>query len=321
MNNRQALAELQKATITTATSTDALIDPVQANRLIWRLKERTALGGLIRTQPVRAPSGEINKAYTAARIIRSATENADDGYRVGATFTSIPFATRKVRLPWEVTEDVFHENIVGQELESQLEDQMIQQWALDIEDLELNGDTADAGADAAFLNINDGILKMIAAGGSGAHRVNGATIDAGVFGHDHIFEAYEALPNRYRIQGNLKLMMSPNRSLSWQRYLVDRPSGGSLADTILVSGGNVGSPLGRAPIVEVPAMPDNRVLLMDPRNIVRVVSWEIRRRRVTGETDMELAAKDKRFYIFFLKLDVIIEEMDAITDIYGLVAP
>ena len=321
MNNRQALAELQKATITTATSADGLLDPTQANRLIWRLKEQTALGSLIRTQPVRAPSGEINKAYTAARIIRAATENADDGYRVGATFTSIPFTTKKIRLPWEVTEDVFHENIVGQELEGQLEDQMTSQWALDLEDLELNGDTADVSADSAFLTINDGALKMIAAGGSGAHRINGATIDSGVLGHDHIFEAYEGMPNRYRNQGGLKLLMSPNRSLSWQRYLVDRESGGSLADTILVTGGNVGTPLGRAPIVEVPAMPDSRILLMDPRNMVRVVSWEIRRRKVTGETDMELAAKDKRFYIFFLKLDLIIEEMDAIVDIYGLAAP
>jgi HK97 family phage major capsid protein len=321
VDNRLALAELQKATITTATSTDALLDPQQANRLIWKLKEQTALGGQIRTQPVRAPAGEINKAFTAARIIRAATENADDGYRVGATFTSIPYVTRKIRLPWEVTEDVFHENIVGEQLEAQLEDQMTQQWALDVEDLELNGDTADVSPDAAFLTINDGILKMIAAGGSGAHRVNGAAIDAGAFSHDHLFEAYEAMPNRYRRQGGLKLLMSPNRSLSWQRYLVDRPSGGTLADTIMVSGGNVGTPLGRAPIVEVPAMPDNRVLLMDPRNIVRVVSWEVRRRRVTGETDMELAAKDKRFYIFFLKLDVLIEEMDAVVDVYGLVAP
>jgi HK97 family phage major capsid protein len=321
VNNRQALAELQKATITTATSTDALLDAQQSNRLIWRLKEQTALGGLIRTQPVRAPSGEINKAYTAARIIRAATENADDGYRVGATFTSAPYTTKKIRLPWEVTEDVFHENIVGEQLEAQLEDQMTQQWALDIEDLELNGDTADVGADAAFLTINDGILKLIAAGGSGAHRIDGSTINAGVFSHDHIFEAYEAMPNRYRNRGGLRLLMSPNESLAWQRYLVDRESGGSLADTIITTGGAVSQPLGRAPIVEVPAMPDGRILLMDPRNIVRVVSWEVRRRRVTGETDMELAAKDKRFYVFFLKLDVIIEEMDAIVDIHTLDAP
>ena len=88
-----------------------------------------------------------------------------------------------------------------------------------------------------------------------------------------------------------------------------------------MSGGNVGQPLGRAPILEVPAMPDSRFLLIDPRNIVRVVSWQIRRRKVTGATDMELAAKDKRFYVFFLKLDVIIEEMAAVVDVYGLTAP
>ena len=68
----------------------------------------------------------------------------------------------------------------------------------------------------------------------------------------------------------------------------------------------------------MPTLPDSVVLLADPRNFVRVVSWQIRRRKVTGDTDAELAAKDKRFYIFFLKHDIIIEEPDAVVRIHTL---
>jgi hypothetical protein len=54
---------------------------------------------------------------------------------------------------------------------------------------------------------------------------------------------------------------------------------------------------------------------------VRVISWEIRKRKVTGETDAELAALDKRFYIYFLKHDVIVEETDAVVRIHTLDPP
>jgi len=62
------------------------------------------------------------------------------------------------------------------------------------------------------------------------------------------------------------------------------------------------------------------VVLADPRNFHRVISWQVRRRSVTGATDAELAAKDKRFYIFFIKHDVIIEETDAVVRMHSLTA-
>ena len=68
----------------------------------------------------------------------------------------------------------------------------------------------------------------------------------------------------------------------------------------------------------MPSFPDDRILLVNPKNIVRVVSWQIRKRKVTGETDWELATRDKRGYIFFLKHDLILEEPDAVVDIHTL---
>lgn len=319
MDRRQAIA---KATITTSTVTNGLLAPEQAKEFMVKIKEKTALAGKMRMVMKKASSGELDKLSTAARIIRRATENADDGYRVGASFGQVGYTTVKVRLPWEITEDTLHENIEGEGFESTMTNEMTQQFALDLEDLEINGDTgAGAGPDQAFLQINDGILKVLAtdlAGDELAHHVDGSTIQSGVISIEHYFAALDALPNRYRaaLAGKLVWLMSPTKKLQWWESLALRT--GIAADALFNgSTGPAEKPLG-IPIVEVPSMPDTQVLLCDPRNLVRIISWDIRKRKVTGETDAQLAALDKRLYIWFLKHDVIIEELDALVNIHTL---
>ena len=141
------------------------------------------------------------------------------------------------------------------------------------------------------------------------------------------------MPNKYRGRGDLVWLMSPNRSVSWWEHLSDRNTN---AGDDLLSGNSNGSggraargPLG-VPILGktsadsglfipgIPQWPDSTIVLASPRNFVRVVSWQIRKRRVTGETDAQLAALDKRFFVFHVKSDVIVEEMDAVVRIHSL---
>jgi hypothetical protein len=314
MNRRQALL---KATLTTSDVGTGLLDAQQSTAFLRKLKENTSLANEMRQEIRTNDQGEFNKIATGARIIRGAPENADDGYRAGATFDVASYSTRKLRLPWEVTEDVFHGNIEGQRLEQTLTDEMTQQFALDLEDLEINGDTAaGAGPDQPFLTINDGILKQVAAGPAG-RQIDGAAINSGDFSKDHLFEALYAMPNIYRRQGNLRWIISPARKVQWWEMLSELPTAAGDAALLGGSGGAISSPLG-IPFLEVPALPDNVILLANPRNFVRVVSWQIRKKKVTGETDATLAALDKRFYIFFLKHDVIVEEPDAVVRIFGV---
>jgi hypothetical protein len=319
VDRRQALA---KATITTTDAAAGLLDPQQGTAFVRTIKDKTTFGQAIRQEIRTASSGEIDKLATGSRIIRAAAENADDGYRAGATFATVPYSTVKVRLPWEVTEDVFHENIAGQQLEAILTDEMTQQFALDLDDLDINGDTAAVGADAAFLNINDGVLKQIAAaaGTYPGRNINGAAINGGAIGKQHFFDALYALPNKYRNQGNLRWIVSPTRAVTYWEHLTDRNT--AAGDALLAGQGNAAGargPLG-IPFLEVPQLPDSVILLANPRNFVRVVSWQVRKRRVTGETDAELAAKDKRFYVFFLKHDIVVEELDSVVRVHSLAA-
>lgn len=316
MDRREAIA---KATVTTSDVGSGLLSVERGSAFIRALKEKGALSTAMRQETRTATSGEIDKMATGRRILRAATENADDGYRAGATFSSVTYSTRKVRLPWEITEDVFHENLEGQGFESTIVDEMTTQFSLDLEDLEINGDTAaGAGPDQAFLQINDGILKQITAAATAGRIINGSTTNAGVIDKAHFFDALYAMPNKYRSNSNLRWIMSPARHIAWWEVLSNRST--AAGDALLEArGGAANGPLG-IPVLEVPALPDSVLLLADPRNFVRVVSWQVRRRKVTGETDAELAAKDKRFYVFFIKHDVIIEEFDSVVMTTNLAA-
>jgi hypothetical protein len=315
MDRREAL---NKATITTSGVGTGMLSAERGRAFIRALKDKGVLSSKMTQDTRTAATGVVDKIATGARIIRSATENADDGYRVGATFTQVPYTTAKIRLPWEITEDALHENLEDGNLESIMLDEMTTQFALDLEDLEVNGDSADVSADAAFLTINNGILKLVSTAAVSGRNLNGATVNSGVFSKAHMFDMLYALPPKYRNQPGLVWIMSPNRQVQWWEQLTDRTT--DAGDALLLgSGGAADKPLGKS-ILTVPSWPDNVVFLADPRNFHRVISWQVRRRTVTGATDMELAAKDKRFYIFFIKHDVIIEETDAIVRTYGLAA-
>ena len=72
----------------------------------------------------------------------------------------------------------------------------------------------------------------------------------------------------------------------------------------------------RIPTVEVPAMPDDCVILADPKNLIGVNSYNVVIRKTTeGEKAIMM---DKRFYVVHLDFDAIIEELDATGIITGL---
>jgi hypothetical protein len=315
MDRREAL---NKATVTTTGVGTGMLSAQRGTAFLRALRQKGTLSTQMRQETRTAATGTIDKIATGARILRAATENSDDGYRVGATFSQLSYTTAKVRLPWEITEDALHENLEGENLEAILLDEMTQQFAYDLEDLEINGDTGDVSADAPFLTINDGILKLITTEARSGRNLNGASVNAGVINKAHFFDMLYAMPNKYRNSGQLRWIMSPARHISWWEVLSDRST--AAGDALLEArGGAADGPLG-IPVLEVPGMPDSTILLANPRNFVRVVSWQVRRRKITGDTDAQLAALDKRFYIFFLKHDVVVEEFDAVVRSYGLAA-
>lgn len=311
MSRRDAIA---KATITRTTAEGGLLPPGVSKKFLHVIKDKGVFGKEIRQELKGEPTGNINKITSGRRLIRPATENSDDGYRAEVQFPTTPYAANKMRLPWEVTEDTYHENLEGQSLEQSITDEMTEQFALDLDDLNINGDSAAEGEDEAFLRIDNGLLKL-AASAEGIHRVDGSTINEGALEKGHFFAMAYAMPDKFLNTGRNKWFMSPKRRINWIEAMTDRET--AAGDAAIGGGPQFDAPLG-TDIIGVPQFPDDRIIMTDPKNLVRVVTWDVRKRKVTGETDWELATRDKRGYIFFLKADFIIAENAAVVDLHTL---
>jgi len=304
------------AALTTAGVTSGLLSPEQASAFLKQTFEATPLGPLVRHELRRSKTGTIDKIGIASRILRKKVENIDaqangsapvldpatgqiTGYRAKPNFSDIEYATTAVRLPWEITEETLRENIEGQGLEATVTNLMTTQLGVDLEDLYLNGDTATPATnpDQLFLYVNDGWVKQIANGG---HVVNASKQPMQL---SSFYKALQAMPNKYN-NGKLRWLMSPHRRQAWELYILNQAveNGGIITDK------RVENPVS-VPVIEVPAMPDDKIILTDPKNLITISTYGIIIRKTTEGKEAIMA--DKRFYVIHLDFDAIIEELDA----------
>lgn len=316
------------STITTAgLAAGGALNPEQAKKFIQQTFDATPLGPLVRHEMRVAKTGEIDKIGIARRILRKKVENTDDGYRVGVTHGKIEYATTAVRVPWEITEETLRENIEGQSYETIVTNLMTAQIGCDAEDIYINGDSAiqaqyDTGEtdsdgapvmadteDYDFLKVNDGWLKQIKNGG---HVVDVSTVNSGAMSLDLFYQGLRAVPNKYN-NGKLRWLMSPHRRQEWERYILNQAVsvGGIITDRRVENPAAV-------PVIEVPALPDDAILLTDPKNLIVVNSYGVVIRKTTE--GKEAIMQDKRFYVVHFDFDTIIEELDATAVITGLAA-
>ena len=308
ISNQQVIS---KAAITTDVVTNGLLNPEQARKFIQQTFEATTLRQLIRHETRTAKTGEIDKIGIASRLLRKKVENTDDKYRANPKFAKIEYATTAVRLPWEITEETLRENIEGQNFESIVTNLMTTQMGIDLEDLDLNGDTeyAQEDEDKDFLKINDGWIKQLS---SGAHVMDRQNIDDGAMGLDVFYDTIKVLPNKYN-NGKLRWIMSPHRYQDWIYTLLKSAvkNGGIITDNRIEDPATI-------PVVQCASMPDDTIILTDPKNLIEVTTYGVKIRKTTeGESAI---MQDKRFYVVHFDFDPVIEELDAAAIITNLAA-
>jgi hypothetical protein len=345
MDRDEALAILNKATNTTTTAAGALVDPDRARSFLEGIVPKSRLAQRMRTEVIDsgATSGTIDKITVGEELIRPAPENDDDGYRAEVGFDSVAWDSKKIRLPWEVTNDLYRRNKEKRRLERRITDNMQRQWARDLASLNINGNTAGQSADPLlpdyypaprlpFIKIDDGLLKLTAAG-SGAHVIDGAAVSAS-FDKDHLFAMLEVMPVQYLSEDagettgggqsalssfDLVWLANPRVVQWWTEYLTDRPTAAGDA-ALSRSGSSVNAPLG-IPWLSEPKMPLDTIILTPPKNLVRILTTEMIRYAVSANTDWELAVRDKNGYVFFLNAGFTLDEIDAVVRLDDLPAP
>lgn len=295
--------------VTTDSVTYGLLNPGQARQFIQQTFDATNLRPLVRHEIRLERAGEVDKIGIASRILRSKVENTDDGYRASPNFDAITYQTTPVRLPWEITEETLRENIEGEGFENIVTNLMTTQLGVDMEDLDLNGDTEteDTDEDYDFLKVNDGWVKQLAAG---SNIVDRSTVDDGAMSLDVFYSAIKALPNKYN-NGKLRWIMSPHRYQDWIYTLLQSAvsNGGIITDKRIEDPASI-------PVVQCANLSDDKIILTDPKNLIEVTTYGVKiRKTIEGK---HAIMEDKRFYVVHLDFDPIIEELDAACLITGL---
>lgn len=291
--------------------TSGILSAEQATSFLDAVYDATPFAALQRNERRRVKSGTVAKVGIGSRLLRPKTAGVDDATLQKPSFGDVSYTCVAMRLDWEVEEEVLQENIEQEGFEDHLMRLMTGQIGRDLEDLHFNGDDT---SDDAMLVANDGWLVQLAASGT-THRMNGASVNAGVICKDHFFDAYQALPDKCKNNpAGLRWLCSPTVESRWLEYLTNRATAAGDAALFGQAGRN---PHG-VPIQTIPAMPNTRLLLADPRNFIVVNTRDIRIRKTTE--GREAIREDKRYYAIFLNDDPIIEEDDGIVDTYGLAA-
>ena len=203
-------------------------------------------------------------------------------------------------------------------LNADIETQLFRRVASNVSDVILNSDTAFTDADAnkqAVLALQDGLIKQAANnpfdttnGGTGAHIDPAGA--AQPVNKDTLSEMYKGLPNQYKTdKSQLAYVMSLNNEECLRNTVSDRQT--ELGDRF--HNGASSFMIGGIPVVGDPHIPDNVVLLSNPRNMIFAPSIYDMRRVV----DYEASTDTHELYIH-LYFGFAWEELEAV--VYQTVA-
>lgn len=344
-------AQIIKDTITTDSVSHGMLTPYQAKKFLVQTFEATPFQQSIRHVTRTEKSGEIDKIGIGHRLLRPKVEDTFDGETASPTFGVVNYACKPTRLDWDITNETLQQNIEGENMDDTVTNLMTKQVGVDSEDLLLNGDENAAAAEAfsastaykagdcvtkdgnlyrfrgshaagawnadeverigdatdkVFLGQNDGIIKTLGDGhiidASGAKEME----------LEMFYKAVASMPTRFN-DGTLRWMMSPTRAQQWELFLLNK---------VLNAGGAVPESLYKSPVgipsMGVPMMPDDTVILSNPKNFLQVNTYKMKIRK--DDSSVAAIRKDKKFYVIHFDFDAIIEEIEATAMITNLPA-
>jgi hypothetical protein len=187
-----------------------------------RVQDTSMLMDMVRTEILPRPKMELARIGVGERMRRGAgTEEGTSNGSAEVNTDGIKMDAEKGVLDWDLPRETV-EDTIGQVDEIVL-DKMARQWAVDTQDLGINGDTADtSGGDSqAFLTQNDGWLKIL------NDRTDTNTYDhqSGAIDTSLFHEARAALPNRFKRSATVNepvYMMNLSQIEDWEYDLTQR---------------------------------------------------------------------------------------------------
>lgn len=214
MDNEQILALLEKSAITSS-SGGKLVEE-QAKQFIDLVKSQSEFLQMIDVIPMNSDKYTLNAIEVGRRLLRAGTENTNPSETFGINVTPRSLEVKEMILPFDITYDFLENNIEKESAKATIENLFAKQYANDVLDLAINGDSSlsatitdtvpEGGnglddttglslADHKFLRINDGWLKLMRADST----VNRYTVTASITSvKDELNGVLKKLPEKHR---------------------------------------------------------------------------------------------------------------------------
>jgi len=294
---------IEKAVVTAdAIAASGKLNPAQADRFIDYVFDMTGLSGKVRTIKFRNEQFDIDKINIGKRAAVPKVEATDPGVRRGIKTSKVSLNPKEIMLPVEISDTFLDINLEGTNAEDHVMQMFAKQFANDLEELYVDGDTLtpvrfsdDLMDDGdlvnvipdTYLGLVDGWLKLARA--ANVVDCNGANISSTIFS-----KMLNAVPEKYkRNRLDMKFFLS---SVLEQNYRLTTSNRNTAAGDQALNAQNNLTPFGME-MVPVP------LLSSTPRVTEHVV--------VTGTTATQLRFKN-------LKSG---SELVVLTSIRGKIAP
>ena len=307
MTNVEAI---EKAIDTTVLNDGGKLQPEQANKFIDFMVDESVILKEIQFRRMKAPEAKLDMLDISKRIVRAAAEGTTPSELATIATSEKSLKVTEVILPIEITYSFLEENIEGSKFEDRVVKMFAKAFTNDLEDLAINGDTQAQNTDStqphyynvsagelSFLKIMDGWLQLI------LNDPNKHVVDTTGKSWQEVFKAALAsLPRKFKVnRKDLRFYVAPNVEEEYRYSLVARQT--ELGDQFLTS--NKTATFMGVPVVPVPYLPDNYVLLTMPKNLAFGVM-----RDITIEKDRDILRRVKQ-YVITAKVGVQIVTADA----------
>jgi HK97 family phage major capsid protein len=281
----------------------------QSDKFITYLQDLSVMVKDARLVPMKAKKRDINKIGIGQRASMPAAEGTDPAQRKKPSFSKVTLDCVEVMTPFEVTYDVFEDNIMGENLEDEIIKLFATQIAMDHEELYIMGDTAHPTD--TYLALLDGWRKVAKTSGH-LYEHGGAGVSV-----DVLAELLDKMPEKYmRDYADLRYYVSPKFEHAYKRIMGQRPT--PAGDKFLLS--DAPATYSGIPLTRVPIIPSNLTetietveytdltfaILTLRKNLVVGVH-----RKMTLERDKNIFAR-MRQYAFTSRIACAFEEPDAV---------
>ncbi len=289
--------------ITNAKAT-GLLQPFQAKEFMEMVIDKSDFLSKITHEMRRERIGTFNKLGVGNRLFRGRVENVQtEGQDIIPIIDVVEYETKSTKAYTEISMEFFDENIEGQNFENKFLNLIHQQLAEDIVDLGFNGDESSTDS---FIKINDGWIKLLQNSLPSNQLINAATINGGNFHIDYFNKLMKAVPPKYLNSNKYRWICNSTVLNSYTEWLQSRVT--SLGDTAIL---NTIAQRPRGVEFEiVNHMPDDIIILADPKNFVHVTNYDIRFR--STDQGRHLVSRGNKFYVWFMDMDFIIMEANAV---------